>query len=43
MLPIEDDRPTRACIRKGLEEQDHVVDLAANGRYGLFLAAGKTL
>jgi two-component system OmpR family response regulator len=41
VLVIEDDAETGAYIRKGLEEQGHVVDLAANGRDGLFLAAGE--
>ena len=42
MLVIEDDRDTGAYIKKGLEEAGHVVDLAATGRDGLFLAAGET-
>jgi two-component system OmpR family response regulator len=41
VLLIEDDAETRAYIRTGLEEHGHVVDLAANGRDGLFLAAGE--
>lgn len=41
VLLIEDDCETGAYIRKGLEEHGHVVDLAANGRDGLFLAAGE--
>lgn len=41
VLVIEDDPKTGAYLRKGLEEQGHVVDLAANGRDGLFLAAGE--
>ncbi len=42
ILVIEDDRDTGAYIKKGLEEAGHVVDLAATGRDGLFLAAGET-
>lgn len=42
ILVIEDDRETGAYIKKGLEEAGYVVDLAANGRDGLFLAAGET-
>ena len=42
VLVIEDDRETGAYVKKGLEEHGHVVDLAANGRDGLFLAAGET-
>ena len=42
VLVIEDDPQTGAYVRKGLEEHGHVVDLAPNGRDGLFLAAGET-
>ena len=42
VLVIEDDRDTGSYIKKGLEESGHVVDLAATGRDGLFLAAGET-
>ena len=42
VLVIEDDRETGGYIKKGLEEAGHVVDLAATGRDGLFLAAGET-
>ena len=42
ILVIEDDRRMGAYVRKGLEEHGHVVDLAPNGRDGLFLAAGET-
>jgi two-component system OmpR family response regulator len=38
VLLIEDDRETSAYIARGLREQGHVVDLAATGRDGLFLA-----
>lgn len=41
ILVIEDDRETADYVRKGLEEAGHVVDVAANGRDGLFLAAGE--
>ena len=38
VLMIEDDRETSAYVARGLREQGHVVDLAATGRDGLFLA-----
>ena len=38
VLLIEDDRETSAFIARGLREQGHVVDLAATGSDGLFLA-----
>ena len=38
VLVIEDDRETSAYVARGLREQGHVVDLAATGRDGLFLA-----
>jgi two-component system, OmpR family, response regulator len=41
ILVIEDDVETGAYIKKGLVEHGHVVELAANGRDGLFLAAGE--
>lgn len=41
MLVIEDDEATAAYVKKGLEEQGHVIDLASNGRDGLFLAAAE--
>lgn len=41
ILVIEDDRETADYVRKGLEEAGHVVDVATNGRDGLFLAAGE--
>lgn len=41
VLVIEDDKDTGAYVKKGLEEHGHVVDLAPNGRDGLFLAAGE--
>jgi two-component system OmpR family response regulator len=42
LLVVEDDRETGAYLRKGLSEAGHTVDLAENGREGLFLAAGET-
>ena len=41
ILAIEDDDDTASYVAKGLIEQGHVVDRAANGRDGLFLAAGE--
>ncbi len=38
ILVIEDDRTTADYIAKGLREAGHVVDLALNGKDGLFLA-----
>ncbi len=38
VLLIEDDRETSAYVARGLREQGHVVDVAATGRDGLFLA-----
>jgi two-component system OmpR family response regulator len=37
-LVIEDDRETREYIAQGLTESGHVVDAAADGKEGLFLA-----
>ena len=42
ILVIEDDDDTASYVAKGLVEHGHVVDRAANGRDGLFLAAGET-
>jgi two-component system OmpR family response regulator len=39
VLLIEDDQETSAYVARGLREQGHVVDVAATGRDGLFLAA----
>jgi two-component system OmpR family response regulator len=39
VLLIEDDGENSAYVARGLREQGHVVDLAATGRDGLFLAA----
>jgi two-component system, OmpR family, response regulator len=41
MLLLEDDAKTAAYVKRGLEEHGHVVDTAATGRDGLFLAAGE--
>lgn len=41
VLMIEDDVETGAYVKRGLEENGHVVDLTGNGRDGLFLAAGE--
>jgi two-component system, OmpR family, response regulator len=41
ILVIEDDQETADYIRKGLEQQGFVVDVAATGRDGLYLAAGE--
>lgn len=42
VLLIEDDPQTSAYIKRGLQELGHVVELAANGRDGLFLAGAQT-
>lgn len=42
LLVIEDDRETAAYIARGLRENGHVVDVAPDGRDGLFLAAGES-
>lgn len=41
ILVIEDDKETAAYLVKGLREAGHVVDHAANGKDGLFFAAGE--
>jgi two-component system OmpR family response regulator len=41
ILVIEDDRQTAQYLAKGLAERGHVVEVANNGRDGLFLAAGE--
>jgi two-component system OmpR family response regulator len=41
ILVIEDDTETKNYLVNGLEEEGHVVDHAASGRDGLFLAAGE--
>jgi two-component system OmpR family response regulator len=40
ILVIENDVETLAYVARGLREQGHVVDLAANGRGGLFWQPG---
>lgn len=42
LLVVEDDKETASYLRKALAEAGHSVDHAANGREGLFLAAGET-
>jgi len=42
LLLVEDDAETRAYIARGLSEAGHVVDQAANGRDGLFMAASES-
>ncbi len=42
ILLSEDDADTAAYIVGGLTEEGHVVDHAADGRDGLFLAAGES-
>jgi len=41
VLVIEDDTETAAYVTRGLEEQGHCVDVAANGSDGLALATGE--
>jgi two-component system OmpR family response regulator len=41
ILVIEDDPETAAYVAQGLKEQGHVVDRAATGPDGLFLAGGE--
>ena len=38
LLIIEDDAQVRQYIAKGMQEAGHVVDMAADGKQGLFLA-----
>jgi two-component system OmpR family response regulator len=40
ILVIEDDQETAAYVARGLREHGHVVDVAATGQDGLFLATG---
>lgn len=42
LLLIEDDTSTAGFIHRGLDEHGHVLDVATNGKDGLFLAAGGT-
>ena len=41
LLLVEDDRETAAYLRRALAEAGHTVDVAADGRDGLLLAAGE--
>lgn len=41
LLVIEDDAATRDYLAKGLRESGHIVDVAAEGKRGLFLATGE--
>jgi len=41
VLVIEDDAETGFYLRRGLREQGHVVDIATNGRDGLFMATSE--
>ncbi|MBL8702671.1 MAG: response regulator transcription factor [Alphaproteobacteria bacterium] len=41
ILVVEDDVETAEYLRRGLKEAGHAVDVAANGRDGLFMAAGE--
>jgi two-component system OmpR family response regulator len=42
ILVVEDDKETAGFVVKGLREAGHVVEHAANGRDGLFMAASET-
>src|SRR5512143_2694131 len=42
ILLIEDDRETAAYILKGLRDLGHVVDVASDGREGLYLCTSET-
>jgi two-component system, OmpR family, response regulator len=42
VLLVEDNERVASFVRKGLEEDGHVVDYADNGRDGLFLASTET-
>jgi two-component system OmpR family response regulator len=42
ILLVEDDRRTAEYVMRGAKEQGYVVDHAATGRDGLFLATGET-
>ena len=42
ILVVEDDKDVGAFVVKGLREAGHVVELAQNGRDGLFLAASES-
>ena len=42
ILVVEDDKDVGAFVVRGLKEAGHVVELADNGRDGLFMAASET-
>ncbi len=42
VLVVEDDAETAAYVSRGLKEQGHGVEMAADGRDGLFLALGQS-
>lgn len=42
LLVVEDDETSAGFVVKGLEEHGHVVDVATEGRQGLFLATSAT-
>jgi len=42
ILVIEDDKEVSAYIEKGLKQEGHTVDLALDGKQGLFLATTET-
>ncbi|MGH6938073.1 winged helix-turn-helix domain-containing protein [Hypericibacter sp.] len=42
LLLIEDDRETAAYIAKGLRDLGHVIDIAGDGREGLYLCTSET-
>ncbi|MHB8621988.1 MAG: winged helix-turn-helix domain-containing protein [Sulfuricaulis sp.] len=41
LLVIEDEKDTAEYVAQGLREHGHTVDVASNGKDGLFLAAGE--
>lgn len=41
LLVIEDEKDTAEYVAQGLREHGHTVDIASNGKDGLFLAAGE--
>ena len=43
ILVVEDDREVARFIERGLKEAGHTVDLASDGRDGLFLAVASEL
>ena len=38
LLVVEDDAETRAYLERGLREAGHAIDVATDGRDGMFLA-----